>query len=156
MDNIVNFLFDFLTNIHIYLKSLNVMNPVFLILLLAIAIWLFVTNRKVQRVIRDPLKKYDKEIKKKQKELDREKVSVRAYVEKEVEKVRQVRDELKAQVEEEIQNPDKLKMIKISNESQQFFATAIVNIGYLYARMINTQFHCCPGNPHRSYRQNRG
>jgi hypothetical protein len=79
------------------------MNPVFLILLLAIAVWLFVTNRKVQRVIRDPLKKYDRDIKKKQKELDREKVSIRAYVEKEVEKVKQVRDELKAQVEEEIQ-----------------------------------------------------
>ena len=103
MDSILDFLFGWLTNIHDFLNGLNIMNSVFLILLLVIAVWLFVTNRRVKRVIRDPLKKYDKDIKKKQKELDREKVSIKAYVEKEVENVRQVRDELKAQVEKEIQ-----------------------------------------------------
>jgi len=103
MDSILDFLIGWLTNIHDFLNGLNIINSVFLILFLVIAVWLFVTNRKVQRVIRDPLKKYDKDIKKKQKELDREKVSIKAYVEREVENVRQVRDELKAQVEEEIQ-----------------------------------------------------
>lgn len=103
MDSILDFLFGWLTNIHDFLNGLNIMNSVFLLLFLVIAVWLFVTNRKVQRVIRDPLKKYDKDIKKKQKELDREKVSIKAFVEKEVENVRQVRDELKAQVEKEIQ-----------------------------------------------------
>ena len=103
MDSVLDFLFGWLTNIHDFLNGLNIMNSVFLILLLVIAVWLFVTNRRVKRVIRDPLKKYDKDIKKKQKELDREKVSIKAYVEKEVENVRQVRDELKAQVEKEIQ-----------------------------------------------------
>lgn len=103
MDSILDFVFGWLTNLHDFLNGLNIINSVFLILFLVIAVWLFVTNRKVQRVIRDPLKKYDKDIKKKQKELDREKVSIKAYVEKEVKNVRQVRDELKAQVEEEIQ-----------------------------------------------------
>jgi len=103
MNNILDFLFGWLTNIHDFLNGLNIMNSVFLILLLVIAVWLFVTNRRIKRVIRDPLKKYDKDIKAKQKELDREKVSIKAYVEKEVENVRRVRDELKAQVEKEIQ-----------------------------------------------------
>lgn len=103
MNSILGILFSWIKNIHDFLNGLNIMNSVFLILLLVIAVWLFVTNRRIKRVIRDPLKKYDKDIKAKQKELDREKVSIKAYVEKEVEKVRQVRDELKAQVEKEIQ-----------------------------------------------------
>lgn len=103
MNSILDFLFGWLTNLHDYLNSINIMNSVFLILLLVIAVWLFVTNRRIKKVIRDPLKKYDKDIKAKQKELDREKVSLRAYVEKEVGKVGQVRDELKALVEKEIQ-----------------------------------------------------
>ncbi len=103
MNNILEFLFGWIKNIHDFLNGLDIMNSVFLILLLVIAVWLFVTNRRIKRVIRDPLKKYDDDIKKKQKELDRERVSVRAYVEKEVEKVRQVQNELKAEVEKEIQ-----------------------------------------------------
>ncbi|MGD2245606.1 MAG: hypothetical protein PVI11_03565 [Candidatus Aminicenantes bacterium] len=103
MDSIIDFLFGWINNIHDFLEGLNIMNSVFLILLLVILVWLFITNRRVKRVIRDPLKKYDKDVKKKQKELDRERVSIKAYVEKEVEKVRQVQNELKAQVEEEIQ-----------------------------------------------------
>jgi hypothetical protein len=73
------------------------------------------THKSVKRVISDPLKKYDKDIKKKQDELDREKEAIRAFATKEIKKVEEVRAELKAQLDKDI---EALKGIKIEKEAE--------------------------------------
>ena len=102
MGNIFNSLFGWLNSIQDFLNGIMLLNTLFLFLFVIIVIWLFITNKRVKRAIRDPLKKYDKDIKKKQKELDREKAAVRAYVEKEVKKILEAHGEIRAEAEEEI------------------------------------------------------
>lgn len=102
MGNIFNSLFGWLNTIQDFLNGILLLNTLFLFLFVVIIIWLFITNKRVKRAIRDPLKKYDSDIKKKQKELDREKTAIRAYVEKEVKKIMEAHGEIRAEAEEEI------------------------------------------------------
>lgn len=97
-----------------FLGGLNILDFIFLGLFLIIYIWMLFTHQKVKRVIGDPLKKYDKDVKKKQDELDREKKAIRAFANKEIKKVEEVRAELKAQFENEI---EALKGIKIEKRA---------------------------------------
>ncbi len=85
-----------------FLGGLNLLDFIFLGLFLIIFTWMYVTHKRVKRVIGDPLKKYDKDIKKKQDELDREKEAIRAFANKEIKKVEEIRAEQKAQFEKEI------------------------------------------------------
>ncbi len=102
MGNIFNSLFGWLNTIQDFLNGIILLNTLFLFLFVVIIIWMFITNKRVKRAIRDPLKKYDSDIKKKQKELDREKTAIRAYVEKEVKKIMEAHGEIRAEAEEEI------------------------------------------------------
>ncbi|UCE22934.1 MAG: hypothetical protein JSV46_12225 [Candidatus Aminicenantes bacterium] len=98
-----------------FLGGLTILDFIFLGLFLVIYLWMLFTHKKVKRVISDPLKKYDKEVKKKQDELDREKAAIRAFANKEIKKVEEVRAEMKAQFEKEI---EALKGIKIEKEAE--------------------------------------
>jgi len=92
-----------LRNVIDFLGGLTILDFIFLGLFLIIYLWMLFTHKKVKRVISDPLKKYDKDIKKKQDELDREKESIKAFANKEIKKVEGVRAELKAQFEKELE-----------------------------------------------------
>jgi len=98
-----------------FLGGLNILDFIFLGLFFIIFIWMFVTSKRVKRVIKDPLKKYDKEIKKKQDELDREKEAVRALAQKEIKKMEKVRAEQEEQFKKEI---EEMKEIKIEKEAE--------------------------------------
>lgn len=98
-----------------FLGGLNILDLIFLGLFLIIIIWMLVTGKRVKRVISDPLKKYDKDIKKKQDELDRERKAIRAFAQKEIKKVEEVRAEQKALFEKEV---EALKAIKIEKEAE--------------------------------------
>lgn len=98
-----------------FLGGLTILDFIFLSLFLIIYLWMLFTHKKVKRVISDPLKKYDKDVKKKQDELDREKAAIRAFANKEIKKVEEVRAEMKAQFEKEI---EALKGIKIEKEAE--------------------------------------
>ncbi len=111
IDSISGFLRDVVN----FLGGLTILDFIFLGLFLVIYIWMLFTHKRVKRVISDPLKKYDKDIKKKQDELDREKEAIRAFANKEIEKVEKARDEQKAQFEKEI---EALKGMKIEREAE--------------------------------------
>lgn len=98
-----------------FLGGLTILDFIFLGLLLIIYIWMLFTHKKVKRVISDPLKKYDNDIKKKQEELDREKKAIRAFAQKEIKKMEEVRAGQQAQFEKEI---EALKGIKIEKEAE--------------------------------------
>jgi len=98
-----------------FLGGLTILDFIFLGLFLIIYLWMLGTHKRVKRVISDPLKKYDNDIKKKQDELDREKEAIRAFANKEIKKVEEVRAELKAQFEKEL---EALKGIKIEKEDE--------------------------------------
>ncbi len=97
-----------------FLGGLTILDFIFLGLFLIIYLWMLGTHKRVKRVISDPLKKYDNDIKKKQDELDREKQAIRAFANKEIKKVEEVRAGLKAQFEKEL---EALKGIKIEKEA---------------------------------------
>jgi FtsZ-interacting cell division protein ZipA len=98
-----------------FLGGLTILDFIFLGLFLIIYLWMLGTHKRVKRVISDPLKKYDNDIKKKQDELDREKEAIRAFANKEIKKVEGIRAELKAQFEKEL---EALKGIKIEKEDE--------------------------------------
>ncbi len=104
-----------LRNVIDFLGGLTILDFIFLGLFLIIYLWMLFTHKKVKRVISDPLKKYDNDIKKKQDELDREKEAIRSFANKEIKKVEGVRAELKAQFEKEL---EALKGIKIEKEDE--------------------------------------
>lgn len=110
----IDSLLDFLKKFVDFLGGLNILDFIFLGLFLIIFIWMLVTQKRVKRVISDPLKKYDKDIKKKQDELDREKDAVRSFVKKEIKKMEEVHAEQRAQIEKEIEG---LKEVKIEKEA---------------------------------------
>jgi hypothetical protein len=99
IDSISNLLRDVIN----FLGGLNVIDFIFLGLFLIIYVWMLFTHKKVKRVISDPLGKYDRDIKKKQDELDQEKKAIRAFANKEIKKVEEFRAEQKAQFEKEIE-----------------------------------------------------
>ncbi len=115
MDNIFESLLGLFKKTHDFLMGLNIPYYVFFALLFIVFIWMFITNRKVKRMVGAPLKKIDKEIKKKQDELDREKIAIKASAEKEIKKMKKVRAEQKAEVEKEIKE---LKEIKEEKEAE--------------------------------------
>ena len=98
-----------------FLGGLTILDFIFLGLFLIIYLWMLGTHKRVKRVISDPLKKYDNDIKKKQDELDREKEAIRAFANKEIKKVEGIRAELKAQFEKELEAQ---KGIKIEKEDE--------------------------------------
>jgi len=98
-----------------FLGGLTLLDFIFLGLFFIIFIWMFVTHKRVKRVISDPLKKYDNDIKKKQAELDREKEGIKAFTQKEIKKMEEVRAEQKAQFEKEI---EAMKEMKIEKEAE--------------------------------------
>ena len=103
-----------------FLGGLTILDFIFLGLFLIIYLWMLGTHKRVKRVISDPLKKYDNDIKKKQDELDREKEAIRAFANKEIKKVEGIRAELKAQFEKEL---EALKGIKIEKEDEPMAET---------------------------------
>jgi len=111
----IDSLLDMLKKTLDFLGGLNILDFIFLGLFLILFIWMLVISKRVKRVIRDPLKKYDKEIKKKQGELDQEKEAIRAFAQKEIKKVEEVQAEQKAQFKKEI---EELKGIKIEKEAE--------------------------------------
>ena len=98
-----------------FLGGLTILDFIFLGLFLIIFIWMFVTHKRVKRVIKDPLKKYDKDIKKKQDELDREKEAIIALARKEITKVEKVRAEQKEHFKKEI---EAMKEMEIEKEAE--------------------------------------
>lgn len=125
MGNIFNSLFGWLNTIQDFLNGIILLNTLFLFLFAVIIIWLFITNKRVKRAIRDPLKKYDSDIKKKQKELDREKTAIRAYVEKEVKKIMEAHGEIRAEAEEEIKAMKALRAKKKAKRKKRTGLSAI-------------------------------
>jgi FtsZ-interacting cell division protein ZipA len=97
-----------------FLGGLTLLDFIFLGLFFIIFIWMFVTHKRVKRVISDPLKKYDKDIKKKQDELDREKEAIVAFARKEITKVEKVRAEQEEQFKKKI---EAMKEMKIEKEA---------------------------------------
>ncbi len=112
----------FLSKIHGFLSGLNIPGYVFLALLVAIFIWLFITNKKVKRAVGIPFKVIDKQFKKKLEELDREKAELKELVVKEVKKVNKSQKRLETQVEEEIQAMRELRVeqeIQMKQEAEE-------------------------------------
>lgn len=95
-----------------FLGGLNILDFIFLGLFLIIYVWMLFTHKKVKRVISDPLKKYDKDIKKKQDELDREKEAIRAFANKEIKKVGKFRAEQEEQLKKKIEAMGEMKIEK--------------------------------------------
>jgi hypothetical protein len=102
MDNIFESLLGLFKKTHDFLIGLNIPYYVFFALVFIVFIWMFITNRKIKRLVGSPLKKIDKEIKKKQDELDREKVAIKASAQKEIKKMKKAAAEQKAEVAKEI------------------------------------------------------
>jgi len=111
----IDSLLDMLKKTLDFLGGLNILDFFFLGLFLILFILMLVTSKRVKRVISDPLKKYDKDIKKKQDELDREKEAIRAFAQKEIKRVEEVQAEQKAQFKKEI---EALKEMKIEKEAE--------------------------------------
>lgn len=108
----IDSLADILKKILDFLGGLTFLDFIFLGLFLIIFIWMFVTHKRVKRVISDPLKKYDKDIKKKQDELDREKEAIVAFARKEIKKVEKVRAEQEEQYKKEIEARKEMEIEK--------------------------------------------
>ncbi len=102
----------FLSKIHGFLSGLNIPDYIFVALLVAIFIWLFITNKKVKRAVGMPFKVIDKQFKKKLEELDKEEAELKGLVEKEGKKVKKLQKKLEDQVEEEIQAMRELRVEK--------------------------------------------